>query len=221
MIILVIVLAVVGAIALKSASASVPSRTPATPNNPRQPSSPQQSPEVYNSAGVVGARQISSLIPPDNVLAAFDQIHKVAKPQVIIAAYNPQTGTISYVTQYADTITGIGWDGNVLFVDHVKDGPGSSSFTAGRDCQYLIVDGAGGAATVSVADYSSGMITPSTYSPSDNFVPPSTGLSNPPSVLPDSLSAQNLFPASTDTFVMPKPSQTGAMNPDNAIVSLV
>lgn len=221
MIILYIVLAVVGAIAIKSATVSVPSRTPATPNNPRQPSNPQQSPEVYNSAGVVGARQISSLIPPDNVLAEFDQIHKVAKPQIIIVAYNPQTGTMSYVTQYADTITGIGWDDNVLFVDHVKDGPGSSSFTAGRDCQYVIVDGTGGVAKISVADYSQGLVTPSTYSPSDTFVPPSSGLSNPPSVQPSYLSAENIYPASTDTFVMPKPSQTGAMNPDNAIVSLV
>jgi hypothetical protein len=219
MIILYVFLAIIGAIAIKSASASVPSRTPANPNNPKVPATTMQSPEFYNTGGVVGARQVSSLVK--NVLSDFHLLPKIAKPQLVIAAYNPQTGTISYVTQYADTVTGVGWDGNVLFSNGVHDGPGSSSFAAGKDCQYLNVSGPGGMVIISVADFSPGLINPSTYSPSDEFVPPSSGLSNPPSVLPSVLSAGNPYPASTDSFVMPKPTQTGAMNPNNAIVSLV
>lgn len=219
MTLLVIFFAIIGAIVVKSATASSPSRIPASPNNPNAPKIPTQSPTFYQNPGVGGARQISSLTPPSDVLARFDQIRTIAKPQGAIIAYNPQTGTMTFVTQYANKAWGESASRNIAFNVDVQDGTNQASFQAGTEIDFLYLSGDGG--TIIVKNDLPGMVTPSTNSPSDTLVPPSEGLSNGPSVLPSTDNLDAPYPAGTPDFVMPTPSQTGAMNPDNAIVSLV
>lgn len=219
MIAIIVVLSVVLAIMVKSSTASSPSKTPVIPTNSPTVPNMQQSPTFYNTGGVVGARQISGIVPPDSVLAKFNQIPAVAKPQAVIVAYNPQTGTISFVTQYADTVVGVFHDKNVAFAVSVKDGPGQASFTAGQDVDYITVSGLGGSIDV-MNNMFPKLITPSTNSPSDTLVPPSLDLSNGPIVLPDPSTASAPYPAASDNWTPNSPVQSGSYNPENAIVSL-
>lgn len=218
--IIVVVLAVFAAIAVKSSTAGAPSKTPATPTNPVPDYHATQSPTFFNTAGVVGARQISGTVPPDSVLAKFDQIKTVAKPQCVITQYNPQTGNIDFVTQYATFVQGIGTDKNVLFEVYIAaDGPGSAQYAAGREIDHLNVTGPGG--VVAVQNYLPGMITPSTNSPSDTLLPPSQDLSNGPIVLPSDLTATAPYPAASDNWKPNEPVESGSYNPENAITSML
>lgn len=230
MTIIVIILAVIAAIAVKASTAATPSKTPAIPTNAPYPnygptnpnpgqSSSVQSPTFFNTGGVVGARQISGTVPPDSVLAKFHQIPTIAKPQCVIDQYNPQTGNVDFTTQYATFVQGIGTDKSVLFEVYIsQDGANSAKFGAGYELDHLHVTGPGG--VTDVQNYLPGMITPSTNSPSDNLVPPSLDLSNGPIVLPSPLTATAPYPASADNWTPNTPVQSGSYNPDNAIVSL-
>lgn len=220
MIALIVILSVILAIAVKSSTAAAPSKTPAIPTNPANPATFQQSPTFYNSGGVVGARQISGTVPPDSVLAKFNQIPAVAKPQAVIVAYNPQTGTMTFVTQYADTVVGVAHDKTVAFGVSVKDGTNQASWTAGVDIDYITVSGLGGSMDVMNNQFPK-LITPSTNSPSDTLIPPSQDLSNGPIVLADPTTATAPYPAASANWTPNDPIESGSYNSDNAIVSLV